>query len=180
MCDPLTIALATTAISAGGAQVSAQQQADAAGEAYDANAKAAVEGNAITQSQINEQEVQDQMDLAQAKIEGDLENQRLLSRTKVAGLESGGTLNNQAAIQEVMRQGLVNQDIQTVQLDRSRRQFAQERDTSARTAQSRINSAPKPKVNTAGLAIQAAGAALQGVSTFKSAKADQAIIDKSK
>ena len=178
MCDPVSLAVAATALSIGGSQVSAQQQADAAGEAYDANAKAAVEGNAITQSQISEQEVQDQMDLAQAKIESDLENQRLLARTRVASLESGGTLNNQAAIQEVMRQGLVNQDIQTVQLERSRRQFANERDTSARTAQSRINSAPKPQVNRAGLALQAAGSLVQGIGTYKSASADQAVIDK--
>ncbi len=157
MCDPVTISVAALGIA--GTQVAAQQQADDIGDQHNAGAAAAVEANALNQAQINVQASQENTDLATAKLDADLDNQQRISRVQVASGETGGFLNNQAALQEVVRQGIVQQDRAGVGQERAQLAQQQQREGVQRQTQSRINSLPKPSVNKMALGLSALGSA---------------------
>ena len=77
---------------------------------------------------INLQQSQEQeAAAAQNTIEQNRQTQELAARANVAGGESGGFLNNNAVIQDIVRQGLEANTMTGQNLERSKAQFGEQR-----------------------------------------------------
>jgi hypothetical protein len=135
-----------------------QQQAmsDAQDAAYEENLRASNQAKMDADRQINLQQAQEEESAAQTMINNDLQTRVLGSRAQVAAAESGGMLNNNAVIQDVVRQGLVANNMTSQNLDRTVSQLREQRLGARSTAQSRINSVSK------GTGVNYLGAGLQG------------------
>ena len=139
MCDPvLGLAIASGSLSTLGAIEGYNAQRDA----YKANAKAANQAKIDEDRMINLRQSQEQEKAAQQKIAQNLETQQIASR--VQATDSGGFLNNNAVMQDIVRQGLVANNMTSQNLDRTTAQLGEERIGATRRAQSRINSVDRP------------------------------------
>lgn len=125
----------------------ANAQADAAEQSYESIAQAKVD----TDRQLNIQEAQLDEKAAQEKINRDLEAKQIASR--IQATDSGLTLNNNAVIQDVVRRGLVANNMTTQNLERNVAQIGEQRLGAKSTAQSRINAVVKPSRTATGLQI---------------------------
>jgi len=152
MCDPVSITLAVI----GTAQ--AMEAHSAQNKAYKTNAKAAVQAKVDEDRVINLQEAQEQEAAATQKIEQNRQSQELASSAAVAGGESGGFLNNNAVVQDIMRQGLEANTMTGQNLERTKAQLGEQRLGAKSKAQSRINSVSKASGMATALKIGAAGA----------------------
>lgn len=141
MCDPVS---AMAAISSTMSIMGAVEGQKAQEQAFNANRKNALQGQADEQRQINLQQAQEDTKAAQEKVATDLEVREQMSRATVAGLESGADLNNNVVLQDMQRQGLMANTQVGVNLDNTLLQMQEERLGSKTRAQSRINSVSKP------------------------------------
>lgn len=154
MCDPATLAIASMAISTAGAL----QAHSAQNKAYEKNAEMANKAKMDEDRMINLQQSQEQEAAATQSIEQNRQTQELAARANVAGGESGGFLNNDAVMQNIVRQGLESNTMTGQNLERSKAQLGEQRLGATSRAQSRINSVSKASNAATGLAIAGAGA----------------------
>ncbi len=147
MCDPVTLAVASAALSTAGAIEGHSAQRDA----YKANAKAASQAKVDEDRMLNQQEAQIQEQASEAKIAQDLETQQVASRAQAT--DSGGFLNNNAVMQDIVRQGLEANTMTSQNLERQQAQLGEERIGAERRAQSRINSVARPSRTATALQI---------------------------
>lgn len=158
MCEPY-LTIASVAMSAGSAIQGANAQADA----YKANAEMANRAKMDEDRMINLRQSQEQEKAAQQKIAQDLETQQIASR--VQATDSGGFLNNNAVMQDIVRQGLEANTMTTQNLERTTAQLGEERRGAATRAQSRINAVARPSKMATGLQI---GSSLVGAASTDS------------
>lgn len=149
------------AIAQGGlTALGAIEEHNAQKDAYEANADAADQAKVDEDRMINQQESEIQEQAAQAKITQDLQTQQIASRAQAT--DSGGFLNNTAVIQDIVRQGLVANNMTSQNLERQQFQLDEGRIGAERRAQSRINSVARPTRTATALKI-ASGAAQAGM-----------------
>jgi len=151
MCDPVSIGMAVIGT------IQAQQQHKGQNKAYKANAEAAVQAKIDEDRVINLQEAQEQEAAATQTIEQDRQTQQLSARANVAGGESGGFLNNNAVVQDIVRQGLEANTMTGQNLERTKAQLGEQRLGAVSRTQSRINSVSKASNAATGLAIVGTG-----------------------
>ena len=149
MCDPATLAIASMAISTAGAL----QAHSAQNKAYEKNAEMANKAKMDEDRMINLQQSQEQEAAATQSIEQNRQTQELASRATVAGGESGGFLNNNAVVQDIVRQGLEANTMTGQNLGRTTAQLGEQRLGANTRAQSRINSVSKSSAAATGLQI---------------------------
>lgn len=152
----ITAATATlgqfASIASGGLGVaSAITGANAQADAYEANAEMANRAKMDEDRMINLRQSQEQEKAAQQKIAQDLETQQIASR--VQATDSGGFLNNNAVMQDIVRQGLVANNMTTQNLERTTAQLGEERRGATTKAQSRVNAVARPSRMATGLQI---------------------------
>jgi len=164
MCDPVTASLAIASFVASTA--SAVQGHKAQNKAYEANAEMANKAKMDEDRMINLQESQEQEAAATQTIEQNRQTQELSARANVAGGESGGFLNNNAVVQDIVRQGLEANTMTGQNLDRTTAQLGEARLGANTRAQSRINSVSKSERSAVGLQI--AGNAIDTAAKFGS------------
>ena len=157
MCDPVSIGIG--ALSMYNSVQQQQAMSDAQDAAYEENLRASNQAKMDADRQINLQQSQEQEAAAQTMINNDLQTRVLGSRAQVAAAESGGMLNNNAVIQDIVRQGLVANNMTSQNLGRTTAQLGEQRLGARSTAQSRINSVSK------GTGVNYLGAGLQGAQT---------------
>ena len=157
MCDPVSIGMAVVGT------IQAQQQHKAQNKAFVANAEAANQAKMDEDRMINLQQSQEQEAAAAQTIEQNRQTQELAARATVAGGESGGFLNNNAVIQDIVRQGLEANTMTGQNLGRTTAQLGEQRLGATSRAQSRINSVSKASNAATGLAIAGAGANAWGM-----------------
>ena len=155
MCIPVAAALAIA--SATMSTVGAVQGHKAQNKAYKDNAELANKAKMDEDRMINLQEAQEQEAAATQTIEQNRQTQQLASRANVAGGESGGFLNNNAVVQDIVRQGLEANTMTGQNLDRTKAQLGEQRLGAVSRTQSRINSVSKASKAATGLAIAGAG-----------------------
>ena len=160
MCPPI-IAAAALAIST----MSAVQGHKAQNKAYTDNAEMANKAKMDEDRMINLQESQEQEAAATQTIEQNRQTQELAARANVAGGESGGFLNNNAVVQDIVRQGLEANTMTGQNLDRTTAQLGEARLGANTRAQSRINSVSKSERSA--VALQIAGNAVNTAGTYK-------------
>jgi hypothetical protein len=158
MCDPVTISMAALSM------VSTQTQAQGQKKMVEANAANALDAANDQLMQLNLQQSQDEENALQEQMATDLQMQQAMSTAAVAGGESGGSLNNNAAIQDIARQGLVANSQVTQQLERNNMQREMDRKGVMTGTQGRINSVARPSGFATALSMGAgvAGAAASG------------------
>ena len=139
----------STAMSAAGQVVSYDQQK----KAKRANDKAATKAKMDEDRQIQLQQSQVQEKAAGEKIANNRDVRNTTARAQVAAGESGGLLNNNAVIQDVMRQGLEANSMVGQNLGRSQQQSLEEMRGADNRFTSRINSVAAPSALGAGLSI---------------------------
>lgn len=157
MCDPVSIGIG--ALSMVNSIQQQQAMSDAQDAAYEENLRASNQAKMDADRQINLQQAQEEESAAQSMISNDLQTRVLGSRAQVAAAESGGILNNNAVIQDVVRQGLMANNMTSQNLGRTTAQLGEQRLGARSTAQSRINSVSK------GTGVNYLGAGLQGAQT---------------
>ena len=113
-------------------------------KAYEKNAELANQAKMDEDRMINLREAQEQEAAAQQAIEQDRQTQQVAARATVAGAESGGFLNNNAVMQDIVRQGLEANTMTGQNLERTTAQLGEERLGARTRAQSRINSVARP------------------------------------
>ncbi len=149
MCNPPLLAAASAGMSILGA--SQQHQAQKVKEQVNRRNALAAQNDELRQ--INIQAAQEDTAAAEQKLQTDLEVMQQTSRAEVAGGESGVSLNNNAVIQDMERQGLVANTGVDRNLDTTMQGLQEERLGSKSRAQSRINSVSKPSSTATGLKI---------------------------
>lgn len=141
--------LASTAISAVGTVVGIQEQKKSAKK----NAEAANKAKMDEDQQININQANQQQDAAEQKIRNNQEARKAAARARVAEGESGGSLNNNAVLQDIMAQGLSGNNQISTNLDRLEVDTKYQKIAATNRAQSRINSVAMPSNLSAGLQI---------------------------
>ena len=149
MCNPPLLAAASATMSIMGA--SQAHQAQKVKEQVNRRNALAAQNDELRQ--INIQAAQEDTAAAEQKLQTDLEVMQQTSRAEVAGGESGVSLNNNAVIQDMERQGLVANTGVDRNLDTTMQGLQEERLGSKSRAQSRINSVSKPSSTATGLKI---------------------------
>ena len=149
MCDPVTIAVASLAMSTAGTI----QAHNAQNKAFEKNAEMANKAKLDEDRMINLQQSQEQEAAATQSIEQNRQTQEVASRATVAGGESGGFLNNNAVVQDIVRQGLEANTMTGQNLGRTTAQLGEQRLGANTRAQSRINSVSKSSAAATGLSI---------------------------
>ena len=149
MCNPPLLAAASAGMSILGA--SQQHQAQKVKEQVNRRSALAAQNDELRQ--INIQAAQEDTAAAEQKLQTDLEVMQQTARAEVAGGESGVSLNNNAVIQDMARQGLVANTGVDRNLDTTMQGLQEERLGSKSRAQSRINSVSKPSSTATGLKI---------------------------
>tara|TARA_R110002012_G_scaffold39028_1_gene108271 strand:+ start:22 stop:516 length:495 start_codon:yes stop_codon:yes gene_type:complete len=149
MCNPPLLAVASAGMSIMGASQAHQAQK----VKEQVNRRSALAAQTDELRQINIQAAQEDTAAAEQKLQTDLEVMQQTSRAEVAGGESGVSLNNNAVIQDMERQGLVANTGVDRNLDTTMQGLQEERLGSKSRAQSRINSVSKPSSTATGLKI---------------------------
>jgi len=166
MCEPATITAALAIASAVTSTAATVQGHKAQNKRYKDNAEMANKAKMDEDRMINLQEAQAQEATAAQAIEQNRQTQQLSSRANVAGGESGGFLNNNAVVQDIVRQGLEANTMAGQNLDRSTAQLGEQRLGANTRAQSRINSVSKSERSAA--ALQIAGNAINAGAQYQS------------
>mgnify|MGYP003142832886 CR=1 FL=1 len=136
-------------------------------DAYKANANMANRAKMDEDRMINLRESQEQEKAAQQQIAQDLETRQIASRAQVAAGQTGGFLNNNVVMQDIVRQGLEANTMTSQNLERTTAQLGEERRGAATRAQSRINSVARPSRTATVLKIgQGAAEDYQTAQTF--------------
>ena len=141
--------IASTALSTLGTVHGIREQKKAARE----NAEAANEAKNQEDQQINISQANQQQDAAEQKIRNNQEAQKAAARAAVAQGESGGSLNNNAVLQDIGAQGLTGNNQVSTNLDRLEVDSKYQKIAAKNRAQSRINSVAMPSNFAAGLQI---------------------------
>jgi hypothetical protein len=149
MCNPPLLAAASAGMSILGA--SQAHQAQKVKEQVNRRSALAAQNDELRQ--INIQAAQEDTAAAEQKLQTDLEVMQQTARAEVAGGESGASLNNNAVIQDMERQGLMANTGVDRNLDTTMQGLQEERLGSKSRAQSRINSVSKPSSTATGLKI---------------------------
>ena len=149
MCNPPLLAAASATMSIMGASQAHQAQK----VKEQVNRRSALAAQTDELRQINIQAAQEDTAAAEQKIQTDLEVMQQTARAEVAGGESGVSLNNNAVIQDMERQGLMANTGVDRNLDTTMQGLQEERLGSKSRAQSRINSVSKPSSTATGLKI---------------------------
>jgi hypothetical protein len=149
MCDPVLLATASAGMTILGA--SQAHQAQKVKEQVNRRSALAAQNDELRQ--INIQAAQEDTAAAEQKLQTDLEVMQQTARAEVAGGESGVSLNNNAVIQDMERQGLMANTGVDRNLDTTMQGLQEERLGSKSRAQSRINSVSKPSSTATGLKI---------------------------
>jgi hypothetical protein len=149
MCNPPLLAAASAGMSILGA--SQAHQAQKVKEQVNRRSALAAQNDELRQ--INIQAAQEDTAAAEQKLQTDLEVMQQTARAEVAGGESGVSLNNNAVIQDMERQGLMANTGVDRNLDTTMQGLQEERLGSKSRAQSRINSVSKPSSTATGLKI---------------------------
>lgn len=145
MCEPISIGLAIGALSAASAQRQAKAQHEAQAKAFDANVKNSAAAKATADRQANLNLAQEEEKNAEQKVNNALQLRKSISRAEVAIGDTGGTLNNNAIVQDMRRQGLMSENMASANMGRRLAQFNEGGLTSAANYQSRINSVARPE-----------------------------------
>ena len=157
MCDPVSIGIGILSTMN---SINQQKAAsDAQDRAYEENLRASNQAKMDQDRQINLQQAQLEEQAATETLANNLQTRSLVSRATQAQAESGGMLNNNAIIQDTLRQGLQANTMVGQNLSRDVAQLGEQRLGATSTAQSRINSVSK------GTGVNYLGAALQGAQT---------------
>mgnify|MGYP003635513719 CR=1 FL=1 len=127
----------------------ANAQADLAEQRYESAAQAKID----TDRQLNLQQAQLDEKAAQEKIAQNLQTQQIASTATTATGESGGFLNNNAVIQDIVRQGVEANTMTTQNLERNVAQIGEQGLGARSRAQSRINEIARPSKTSTGLQI---------------------------
>lgn len=161
MCDPVTLGLASFAVSA----VSTVAGFSAANEEAKAQREAAIDANAIEQNQLSLRQMQEADATKQALKEQDLAEAEALSELEVQGAAaniSGISLNNLKA--DIKRRAGRNRTNARTNYQNIASQLQLEKVGSGSRAASRINAAPKP--SPLSLIAGIGGAALDGFNSY--------------
>jgi len=161
MCH-IAIAIGLGALQAQQQARQAKAMAVAQGKMFEANAKNSMEAFVNETQQLNLRERQEKEKAMAAKMQSDLQAMQLESRGKVASANSGVFLNNNAAMQNLARQGLVSGTSIQSNLGQVEDQLQMARYGAATTYQSRINSVAAPTFNKSNVML---GAGLSGAQT---------------
>ena len=165
MCNPVALAVASTAMSVAGASQAHQAQK----VKEQVNRRSALQAQKDEQRQINIQSAQEDTAAAEQKLQTDLETRVMASRATVAGGESGAVLNNNAILQDIERQGLMANTTVDRNFENTVQGLREERLGAKTRTQSRINSVSKPSSTATGLKIgQSVLGAAQGYSNYSS------------
>jgi hemolysin activation/secretion protein len=149
MCDPVSLAIGSTVMNI----AAANQQHKAQQQQYEANKQNALQAQKDEQRQINLEAAQEDTKAAEKKVETDLNTRVVASRAAVAGGESGATLNNNAVLQDIERQGLMANTAIDRNLGNTMLNLQEQRLGAKTRAQSRINSVSRPSRTATGLKI---------------------------
>ena len=122
-------------------------------KAHRENAEAAAAAKAVEDQQTMIQQSYADQDAAQEKLRRNEEIRRKAARAEVAAGESGGFLNNNAGVQDILRQGLVANQATSQNLERQTTQTGFDLMANQNRAQSRINQVAKPDAVATGLNI---------------------------
>ena len=122
-------------------------------KAHKENAEAAAAAKAVEDQQTLIQQSYADQDAAQEKMRQNAEVRKKAARARVAAGESGGFLNNNAVVQDIMRQGLVANQATSQNLERQTTQTGFDLMANESRAQSRINQVAKPDAIATGLNI---------------------------
>lgn len=141
--------IASTALSTLGTIHGVNEQKKAAKK----NAEAANQAKNQEDQQININQANQQQDAAAQKIRNNQEAQKAAARARVAQGESGGSLNNNAVLQDIMAQGLTGNNQISTNLDRLEVDNKYQKIAATNRAQSRINSVAMPSNTAAALTI---------------------------
>lgn len=135
---------------------------DAQVGAYMANIDASQQAKIEADRQINLEQAQAEEKEAQEKIANALQTRRLTSKATVATGETGAIQNNSAIIQDMVRQGLMSNNMLSANASREDAQRNETRTQQVSNYQSRINSVARPEWDGT---RQLIGAALGGAAT---------------
>jgi len=159
MCDPVSLAVASTAMSVAGASQAHQAQK----VKEQVNRRNALKAQKDEQRQINIQSAQEDTAAAEQKLQTDLDTRVMAARATVAGGESGAVLNNNAILQDIERQGLVANTAVDRNLGNTMLGLQEQRLGAKSRTQSRINSVSKP--SSTATALKIGSAVTQGMSS---------------
>lgn len=145
MCEPISIGLAIGAMSAVSAQRAQKAQHEAATAAYEANVENTTRAKATTDRQANLNLLQMEEKAAEEKIRNALNLRRAVSRAELAQAASGAMANNNAVVQDMRRQGLMQENMAAANMSRRLAQFDESQVAAESTYASRINSVARPE-----------------------------------
>lgn len=173
MCNPIVIGLAIGGLSAVSAQRAQKAQHEAAAAAYEANVENTVRAKVTTDRQANLNLLQMEEKAAEEKIKNALNLRRAVSRAELAQAASGAMANNNAVVQDMRRQGLMQENMASANMSRRLAQFDESQLAGESTYASRINSVARPEWDSSSVATTsllqgaqsglAAGAAAQSM-----------------
>jgi hypothetical protein len=167
MC-PATLTIAqmlaiSTAVSVAGTLYQHKEQK----KAHKENAEAANAAKMKEDQMVQVQQANNDQDAAQQKIANDREVRKAVARAEVAQGESGGFLNNNAVVQDLVAQGLGGNQMIGQNLARQNQQSSWDLVANANRAQSRINSVAAPDAIATGLTVAGqAGAGYTNAATI--------------
>jgi hypothetical protein len=144
MCSPILIGSAVGGLQTINSMQMAADQHDAQVGAYMANIEASQQAKIEADRQINLNEVQAQEKAAQEKIANDLQARQLVSRGKIAQAESGAIQNTNVLLNDMVRQGLVANNMISANYAREDAQRFESRTQQRSNYQSRINQVARP------------------------------------
>ena len=145
MCEPISIGLAIGAMSAVSAQRAQKAQHEAATAAYEANVENTTRAKATTDRQANLNLLQMEEKAAEEKIRNALDLRRAVSKAELAQAASGAMANNNAVVQDMRRQGLMQENMAAANMSRRLAQFDESQVAAESTYASRINSVARPE-----------------------------------
>jgi hypothetical protein len=157
MCGLTEAIIASTIASVAGSVVQYQEQKDM----HEENAEQAIQAKMYEDQQIAINQANQQQDAAAQKIRNNQEAQKAAARARVAQGESGGFLENNAVVQDIMAQGLTGNNQISTNLDRLDVDTKFQQIAATNKAQSRINavSAPSAAATTLQIGSDVAGGA---------------------
>ena len=162
MCGLEAAIIASTVASVAGSVVQYQEQKDM----HEENAEQAIQAKMYEDQQIAINQANQQQDAAAQKIRNNQEAQKAAARARVAQGESGGFLNNNAVVQDIMAQGLSGNNQISTNLDRLEVDTKFQQIAATNRAQSRINSVAAPSA--AATTLQIGGAVAGGATDYYS------------
>ena len=145
MCNPIVIGLGIGALSAISAQRAQKAQHEAATAAYEANVENSIRAKVTTDRQANLNLLQLEESEAEKKISNALRLRRAVSRAELAQAASGAIANNNAVVQDMRRQGLMQENMVSANMNRRFAQFEEGQLSAQSSYTSRINSVARPE-----------------------------------